>query len=46
MPVIGAADAVETPDQARQTLVQQFQSILDREGCSKDVYEIATKSLA
>ncbi|MBL8936987.1 MAG: aminopeptidase N C-terminal domain-containing protein, partial [Archangium sp.] len=34
-------------DPARQTLMkQQLQRILDREGCSKDVYEIATKSLA
>lgn len=34
-------------DAARQTLMkQQLQRILDREGCSKDVYEIATKSLA
>ncbi len=34
-------------DPPRQALMkQELQRILDREGCSKDVYEIATKSLA
>jgi aminopeptidase N len=34
-------------DPARQTLMKQaLQHTLDRPGCSKDVYEIATKSLA
>jgi aminopeptidase N len=34
-------------DAARQALMKrELQRILDREGCSKDVYEIATKALA
>jgi aminopeptidase N len=34
-------------DPPRQALMkQELQRILDREGCSKDVYEIVTKSLA
>jgi aminopeptidase N len=34
-------------DEARQALMKrELQRVLDREGCSKDVYEIASKSLA